>query len=130
MPIAAARSAASFLDLVKDLALLAIGLAAYGAVFAFVGAAFKRPLLIGLVFVFGWEQAVLAFPGYLKRFTVAYYLQALVPHAMPNDGVISLIQGHFPRHPLAPGEPALAGRHLGLVPRLPPPGVELERPEQ
>ena len=24
-------------------------------------------------------------PGYLKKFTVAYYLQALVPHAMPND---------------------------------------------
>ena len=41
--------------------------------------------MIGLVFAFGWEQAVLLFPGYLKRFTVAYYLQALVPHAMPQD---------------------------------------------
>jgi ABC-2 type transport system permease protein len=85
----------SFIDLVKDLALLALGLAVYGAVFAFIGSTFKRPLLVGLIFIFGWEQAALAFPGYLKKFTVAYYLQALVPHAMPNDGVVSLIQGLF-----------------------------------
>jgi ABC-2 type transport system permease protein len=89
----------SFLDLLKDLGLLALGLAVYGAVFAFVGAKFKRPLLIGLIFIFGWEQAALAFPGYLKRFTVAYYLQGLVPHAMPNDSVMSLIQGVFRESP-------------------------------
>lgn len=85
----------SFLDLVKDLALLALGLAVYGAVFAFVGAKFKRPLLIGLIFIFGWEQGALAFPGYLKYYTVAYYVQALVPHAMPSDTTLSLIQGMF-----------------------------------
>ena len=93
---------ASFIDLLKDLALLALGLAVYGAVFAFVGARFKRPLLVGLIFVFGWEQAALAFPGYLKQFTVAYYLQALVPHAMPNDSVLSLIQGIFRETPSLP----------------------------
>ena len=43
----------------------------------------------GLVFAFGWEQAVLLIPGYLKRLTVAYYLQALVPHAMPSDSPMS-----------------------------------------
>ena len=85
----------SFLDLVKDLVLLALGLAVYGAVFAFIGAKFKRPLLIGLVFIFGWEQAALVFPGYLKYYTVAYYVQALVPHAMPNDSTLSLLQGIF-----------------------------------
>ncbi len=89
----------SFLDLVKDLVLLAIGLAVYGAVFAFIGARFKRPLLVGLIFIFGWEQMALAFPGYLKKFTVAYYLQGMVPHAMPNDNVISLIQGIFRESP-------------------------------
>ena len=89
----------SFLDLVKDLSLLAIGLAVYGALFAFIGAKFKRPLLIGLVFIFGWEQIALAFPGYLKYYTVAYYLQALVPHAMPNDGALSMIQGIFRDNP-------------------------------
>jgi ABC-type transport system involved in multi-copper enzyme maturation permease subunit len=90
---------ASFIDLVKDLALLALGLAVYGSLFAFIGAKFKRPLLIGLVFIFGWEQAALAFPGYLKKFTVAFYLQALVPHAMPNDNALSMIQGIFRENP-------------------------------
>jgi ABC-type transport system involved in multi-copper enzyme maturation permease subunit len=89
----------SFVDLLKDLALLAIGLAVYGALFAFVGARFKRPLLVGLIFIFGWEQAALAFPGYLKRFTIAYYLQGLVPHAMPGNSIISLVQGIFQESP-------------------------------
>ena len=89
----------SFLNLLKDLSLLALGLAVYGALFAFIGAKFKRPLLIGLIFIFGWEQAALAFPGYLKYYTVAYYLQALVPHAMPRDGALSMIQGIFRETP-------------------------------
>ena len=93
----------SFIDLLKDLALLAIGLTVYGGLFAFVGAKMKRPLLIGLIFVLGWEQAVLAFPGYLKKFTVMYYLQGLVPHAMPNDGVVSLLQGVFRESPTLAG---------------------------
>src|SRR5436190_8497596 len=93
---------ASFIDLVKDLILLALGLAVYGALFAFVGAKFKRPLIIGLIFIFGWEQAALAFPGYLKRMTVAYYLQALVPHAMPSDSVLGLIQSIFRESPSLP----------------------------
>ena len=97
--------------------LLSLGLAAYGALFAFVGAKFKRPLMIGLIFIFGWEQAALAFPGYLKRFTVAYYLQGLVPHAMPNDGVISLVQGIFRE------SPSLVGRRPDVDPPGPSGGV-------
>ena len=83
---------ASFGALVRDLGILALGLAAYGALFALIGAVLKRPLVIGLIFAFGWEQAALLMPGYLRRFTLAYYLQALVPHAMPSDSVTSLLQ--------------------------------------
>jgi len=89
----------TFPKLLVDLGLLALGLAVYGGVFAFVGAYFKRPLVIGLVFAFGWEQVVLALPGSMKQFTIAYYLQALVPHAMPSDGVTSLLQGMFRENP-------------------------------
>jgi len=85
----------SFPDLVKDLGLLALGLAAYGALFALAGAALKRPLLIGLIYVLGWEPLVMAIPGYLKRLTVAFYLQGLVPHAMPGNSPLSLIQDLF-----------------------------------
>ena len=75
----------SFPDLLKDLGLLAVGLAAYGALFALAGAVLKRPLLIGLIYVLGWEPVIMVVPGYLKRLTVAYYLQGFVPHAMPSD---------------------------------------------
>jgi ABC-type transport system involved in multi-copper enzyme maturation permease subunit len=85
----------SFIDLLKDLVLLAMGLAVYGAVFAFIGAKLKRPLLVGLIFIFGWEPAAMAFPGYMKRFTVSYYIQGLVPHAIPNTGIVSAIQNMF-----------------------------------
>ena len=82
VPIGGSIIGAEFPSLLKDLGMFAIGLAAYGAIFALVGARLKRPLVVGLVFAFGWEPGVLLFPGYLKRLTIAYYLQALVPHAM------------------------------------------------
>jgi ABC-type Na+ efflux pump permease subunit len=86
---------AMFPTLLTDLGMLALGLAAYGAVFAFVGARLKRPLLVGLLFALGWEPAVLIAPGYLKRATVAYYLQALVRHAMPQDSPASSLMQIF-----------------------------------
>ena len=81
----------AFPALLADLGVLAIGLTAYGAVFAFVGARLKRPVVVGLVFAFGWEPTALLFPGYLKHLTVAYYVEALVPHAMPQDSVVGLM---------------------------------------
>jgi ABC-2 type transport system permease protein len=92
--------AASFPDLVADLGILAIGLAAYGAVFALVGATFKRPLVFGLLFVFGWETLALALPGYLRQLTVAHYLQGLVPHAMPaEESPLAMLQVVFSSPP-------------------------------
>lgn len=88
--------AATFPSLVKDLALMAIGLFAYGALFAWVGAQFKRPLVIGLVYIFGWEQFALVIPGYLRRSSVAFYIQSLVPHAIPAEGVLGLLQNLLP----------------------------------
>jgi ABC-2 type transport system permease protein len=94
-----AEIGSSFTLLLTDLGIMALGLAAYGALFALVGTILKRPLVIGLVFAFGWEQLAMLMPGYLRRFTLAYYLQGLVPHAMPSDGVGSLIQAVFTDSP-------------------------------
>jgi hypothetical protein len=71
---------------------LALGLAAYGAVFLLAGVGLKRPLVAGLVFAFGWEQIALVMPGYLKHFTIAYYLQALLPQATPPENTLSLLE--------------------------------------
>jgi len=95
VPLGGGRVGELFPSLLGDLGMLVVGLAAYGAVFAWVGARLRRPLVIGLVFVLGWEPSILLFPGYLKRLTVAYYLQALVPHAMPQDSAIGILMQVF-----------------------------------
>jgi ABC-2 type transport system permease protein len=95
VPVGGGSIAAAFPSLVADLGMLSAGLAAYGALFALVGTRLKRPLVVGLVFAFGWEPAVLLFPGYLKRLTVAYYLQALVKHEMPQDSAVSVLMQVF-----------------------------------
>jgi ABC-type transport system involved in multi-copper enzyme maturation permease subunit len=95
VPIGRGSIAATFPTLLRDLALLALGLAVYGAVFAAVGAWLKRPVLFGIFFAFGWENFAMFLPGYMKRFTVAFYTQSLIPHAMPSDNVVSLLQSLF-----------------------------------
>ena len=95
VPIGNGSIAGAFPTLLRDLGLLAAGLAVYGAVFACVGAWIKRPVLFGLFFAFGWENFAMVLPGYLKRFTVAFYVQSLVPHAMPQDTVLTLLQSVF-----------------------------------
>ena len=95
VPLGEGSIGQSFPTLLEDLGMALVGLIAYGAVFAWVGARLRRPLVIGLVFSFGWEPAVLLFPGYLKRLTVAYYLQGLVPHAMPSDSAVGALMQLF-----------------------------------
>jgi ABC-2 type transport system permease protein len=99
VPMNGGHIGGEFPALVADLGMLAVGLAAYGAVFALVGARIKRPIVVGLVYAFGWEPGVLLFPGYLKRATVGYYLQALVPHAMPQDSAINVLMQIFQEVP-------------------------------
>jgi ABC-2 type transport system permease protein len=89
----------SFLTLLTDLGLLAFGLAVYGALFALVGTVMKRPLVTGLVFAFGFEQVAMLMPGYVRRFTIVYYLQGLVPHAIPSEGITSLLASVFSEVP-------------------------------
>ncbi len=100
-PVGGGSLGATFPLLLTDLGMLALGLAVYGAVFAFIGARVRRPVVAGLMLVFGWEQIALVVPGYLRRFTVAYYLQALAPHAMPQDDAVTALQSLFATQPSA-----------------------------
>jgi ABC-type transport system involved in multi-copper enzyme maturation permease subunit len=87
-----AQVAGSFVSMMIDLGLLAIGLAAYGALFGLVGVVLKRPLVASLIFAFGWEQTALIVPGYLRKFTVMYYLQGLVPHVGISDNLMAALE--------------------------------------
>lgn len=69
-----------FPALLADVGVALLGAAAYSGLFALLGTAFRRPLLIGLFFVFGWQAAAPYVPGLVQHLTIAYYLQSLVPH--------------------------------------------------
>jgi ABC-2 type transport system permease protein len=114
VPVGGSSIASTFPNLLRDLMLLAVGLAVYGALFAAVGAWIKRPVLIGLFFAFGWENFALALPGYLKRFTIAFYTQGLVPHTMPQENVLTLLQSVF-RESVGPAQAVLTLAVIGVA---------------
>ncbi len=74
--------------LLGDLATTALAVAAYGALFAFLGLAMKKPLFWGLIIGFGWENLVAWLPGFLKRLTLLFHLHTLLPHSAAPQGVV------------------------------------------
>ena len=98
--------ATTFPRLLADLGIVLVGLATYGALFGLTGAALRRPIVVGLVFVFGWEPLALLLPGYLKRASVAFYLQSMVPHVVPRSET-TLLPQLVVREVMAPAQAAL-----------------------
>jgi ABC-2 type transport system permease protein len=71
--------ATEFPVLLQTSGVLLLGVVAYLPFFAFLGGAVKRPAIVGIVLVFGWEKMVAFFPGNVKLFTIAHYLHVLFP---------------------------------------------------
>lgn len=76
----------------------AVGTVAFAALFHLVGALFRRPVVIGLVYVFFFETVIAILPGSLKLLSLTFYTRSL----MYNEAVAA---GH-------PGEmlPAITGQ--------------------
>ena len=60
---------ASVPDLFRDLGVVTLTLVAYGALFTLLGVMLRRPVIPGLIFLFGWELLA-NLPGYLPRLTL------------------------------------------------------------
>ena len=82
-------------DLFRDLAVMALALLAYGALFALLGVLLKRPVLTGLGFL-GLEFFMSKLPGYLPRFTITAWVTSLVHHRPAKEGLAGLFQQIFP----------------------------------
>jgi len=82
-------------DLLRDLAVLALTLLVYGAFFALLGVLLKRPVIPGLVFLYGWELLA-NLPGYLPRLTLTAWLRSLITHRPAQEGLAGLFQQVFP----------------------------------
>jgi ABC-type transport system involved in multi-copper enzyme maturation permease subunit len=54
------------------------GTVAFAALFHLVGAVFRRPVVVGLVYVFFFEALVAALPGSLKLLSLSFYARSLI----------------------------------------------------
>jgi len=78
------------LAMLRDLLVVFLGLAVYGALFALVGILLRRPVLPGLAFLFAWETLA-SLPGWFPRLTIAAWLRPLIPYAIPVQGIEALL---------------------------------------
>lgn len=58
---------------------LFLALLAYGSIFLLFGTLFKRSVLFGMMFAFGWETVMSKLPGNIKQLTIMHYLISLFP---------------------------------------------------
>jgi ABC-2 type transport system permease protein len=87
--------ATTLADLPRDLGVMLLTLVAYGALFGLLGVLLKRPVIPGLVFLYGWELLANV-PGYLPRLTLTAWLRSLVPYRPAEDGLTGLFQQVLP----------------------------------
>jgi len=76
-------------SLLRDMGVVTIVLAVYGALFTLMGVALRRPVIPGLLFLFAWELLALL-PGYLPRFTITAYVRSLMPYRPPSQDLSEL----------------------------------------
>jgi len=69
---------ARFPSLLVNLVAAILGAAAYNSLFSLLACSVKRPLLVGLFFVFGWQAGATYVPGVARKLTIAHYLQSLL----------------------------------------------------
>lgn len=84
-------------ELLQCMGVLVLGGCVYTTFFGLLSGFLKRPVLIGLLFTFGWENMAAFFPGNIKLITVVHYLHRLYPHqSNTNDGSLqNLIMQNF-----------------------------------
>lgn len=59
--------------------LLLLSVISYGGLCLFMGAWFKRPIIYGVVFIFGWQRLAMLIPGLVDFLTLSKYLETLYP---------------------------------------------------
>ena len=91
--------------LLQSMGVLVLGILVYLPLFGLLGGILKRPVLAGLLFIFGWESTVGMFPGNAKLFTVVHYLHVLFPRMQQirlRDAQSALLDMVLPAKQIAP----------------------------
>jgi len=98
------------------LGVAAMALLAYGAVSIFLGAVTKRPIIVGVLLLYGWQKLTRVVPGLIDFLTIQKYTDALLPSlATQRDNVeIQTALGAFQRKVFLVGA-AKAGATLVMI---------------
>jgi ABC-2 type transport system permease protein len=71
--------------LFQDMGVLVLTLLSYGALFTLLGVLLRRPMIVGVLFLFLWELLANV-PGYMPRLTLTAYLRSLVSYRPAQEG--------------------------------------------
>lgn len=79
----------------RDIKALAVGSAAYMALFVFVSLLMNRSMIVCLLFAFVWETSVPNMPGDLYRLTISSYLTSIAERPAPQttSGILDALGG-------------------------------------
>ena len=61
----------------------------YGSICMLLGAVVKRPVILGVLLIFGWQRAAMYAPGITDFFTIEKYVNALLPEGGASIVVLS-----------------------------------------
>lgn len=70
---------AQVLRLVQYFGVLILAIVAYGSLCLFLGTFSKRPIIYGLLILFGWQRVAMQIPGLVDFLTLQKYLETLFP---------------------------------------------------
>lgn len=86
------------------------GLVGYGALTMFLGAFSKRPVIIGVILIYAWQNVASFIPGYIDFFTIRKYVETLMPSAAVRaDGpTVNTNFGDYQINSIAIGAPEAA----------------------
>jgi ABC-type transport system involved in multi-copper enzyme maturation permease subunit len=98
--------------IVKDLAILGLGAAAYTGIFVLISMVMKKALIVSLIYAFGFEPFVQNTSQGLNYLSVQSYMNAAADHAKSGaSGFLSALSGNLGFDPIKPwlGWTVLAG---------------------
>ena len=97
-----------------------LAITGYGALCTFLGAIFKRPVVIGVLFLFGWQRIANIIPGLVDFLTIEKYLTTLLPAlAVARDKpVVQAALMEFEKDPLEMNDLASNRRQRRRMKRL------------
>lgn len=102
--------------LVKDICVFSLACFAYGGLFLLMGVVFRRPYILGLIYVIAWDSYAAYLPGKLGTLNVKHYVASIFPHGTQQEGPVrSLLAALCPQTPAGPTVAVTVLIGVGLV---------------